>query len=202
MGINDIFDLLEQFDIASNVDGDKISFIDKNSGKTMTIIETGKKELPLITLDVDCFFTLFIEEPARMFRVTIKRPLILKSKEEDFSPIITHIDCGDLKEEHVVSLNSPANCGIRVRSYVKENEIYVYSEEIDIRKEGLIFFTINDRFGAYDNGFNESFELNKNEMLEVLNSNKMLPIVLEYYGKLYPELISTVEKAKQSGLKK
>ena len=65
-----------------------------------------------------------------------------------------------------------------------------------IHKIGYIHFDINNKSGIYDNGYEESWDLSETKMSDTLNSSKEIQIFSEYYGRIYPELLETLQNAK------
>ena len=81
-----------------------------------------------------------------------------------------------------------SNINVNLECQTKDN--VVYSAKFDI------FFDINNKTGQYHNGYEEGWELTPDEMREVINTNPNVQLFTDYYGKLYPGLINTVQNAK------
>ncbi len=104
--------------------------------------------------------------------------------------ILKHICHGNDDSFHIVDLVTKKNIAFEVKT------AYLGGDVISVESDNYIFFDINNKYGVYDNGFDEGYYLSESEMSEALNSNAYIKIFSEYYGKIYPKLLETLQGVK------
>ncbi len=104
--------------------------------------------------------------------------------------ILKHICHGNDDSFHIVDLVTKKNIAFEVKT------AYLGGDVISVESDNYIFFDINNKTGQYNNGYEEGWELTPDEMREVINTNPNVQLFTDYYGKLYPGLINTVQNAK------
>ena len=189
MNINDLFSLFEQFGVKCVISGNKATFYDEETGLQMEIWEDKMKELSLDNLQMGRYYTLSLKSPSKMLRFQLTNPHI--DGKIDRSQVITKRTCyGSGNEFHVIDLVHGRNMAFEVKTD------YFGGDVIRVGSDNQIFFEINNKTGLYNNGYDESYYLNETEMREALNSSKEIQIFSEYYGRIYPELLETLQNAK------
>ena len=109
----------------------------------------------------------------------------------DKSQVIVKRTCyGSDDNFHIVDLVPGTNVEFEVKTD------YLGGDAIKVKSGNYIFFDINNKYGVYDNGFDESYDLSETEMSEAFNSSEEIRIFSEYYGKIFPELLENVQSAK------
>ena len=187
--MNDIFNTFEKLGVRSVVEGNIVTFYDIESGLQMEIWEDKTKELSLDKLIMGKYYTLALKSPSKMFRFQLKRPKV-NGKLDETKAILERVCYGNDNEFHVVDLMPGRNIAFEVKTD------YISGDKIHVEAGNYIYFDINNRFGVYDNGFQEGYYLNEDEMREALETSKAIKFFCEYYGRIYPELAETLENAK------
>ena len=187
MKLIDIINVFEQLGIKCVIINDKAKFYDMESGLQMERREDKTKELSLDKLQMDTQYTL--RTPNKMFRFVLTNPRI--NGEKDKTQVILKQTCyNDEEGFHVVNLGPIGNH----KSFEVRTD-YIVGNVIHVEDNNYIYFEINNKFGEYQNGYKEGYYLSVDEMKEALNSSKEIRIFSEYYGKLYPELMETIQNA-------
>ena len=193
MDIYDVFEVLEQLGVACDVNGSKVNFFDKENGLEMEIWEDKTKELLIDDLEMYRYYTLY--SPKKMVRFQLKHPRIYGELDE--KQIVLERTCfSDGHENHVVDLDSGINKAFKIQSYYEDDGIVTGRSEIIVDGSNRIYFDLFGKNGLYNDFFDEEYGLSPSEMREELESNRFIQIFAEYYGKLYPEILDTVELAK------
>ena len=188
MNLNDIFSVFGQLGVKCVVDNNKATFFDEESDLQMEIWEDKTKELSLDNLQMSRYYTLTLESPSKMLRFQLTNPRIDGKKDE--SQVITKRTCyGSGEDLHIVDLVPGRNIAFEVKTD------YLDGDVIRVASGNYIYFNINNKVGFYDNGYDESYELSETEMSKALNSSEEIQIFSEYYGKIYPELLKTLQSA-------
>lgn len=191
MNMNDIFEVFEQLGVKSVVANNKVRFYDIASGLEMEIWEDKTKELSLDNLIMGKYYTLLSD---KMLRFELGYPRIAGKAEKDRTKVILKRTCYDDGHNfYVVDFVPGEDFAFEVKTD------YLGGNKIQVRSDNHIWFDIGNKFGLYDNGYNEGYGLSEKEMREVLASNKYVNIFAEYYGKTYPELLETIQNAKAKG---
>ena len=189
MNINDIFGVFEKLGVNYIVNDNKATFYDAESGLQMEVWEDKTKELSLDNLQMGRYYTLFLESSSKMLRFQLTNPHI--DGKIDKSQVIVKRTCyGSGYNFCIVDLVPGTNVGFEVKTD------YLGGDVIKVNSGNYIYFDINNKYGVYDNGFDESYYLSATEMSEALNSSEEIRIFSEYYGKIFPELLETVQSAK------
>ena len=189
MNLNDIFSVFGQLGVKCVVDNNKATFYDAESGLQMEIWEDKTKELSLDNLQMGRYYTLALKSPSKMLRFQLINPRIAGKKDES-QVILERVCYGSGEDLHIVDLVPGRNIAFEVKT------AYLGGNEIHVESGNYIYFDINNKSGIYDNGYDEGYDLSETEMSEALNSSKEIQIFSEYYGKIYPELLETLQSAK------
>ena len=189
MNINDIFGVFEELGVNYIVNDNKATFYDAESGLQMEVWEDKTKELSLDNLQMGRYYTLFLKSPSKMLRFQLTNPHI-DGKIDKSQVIVKHTCYGSDYNFYIVDLVPETN----VKK--KKKTDYLDGDVIRVKSGNYIFFDINNKYGIYDNGVDESYDLSETEMSEALNSSEGIRIFSEYYGKIFPEILETVQSAK------
>ena len=135
-------------------------------------------------------YTLVPESKRKMLRFKLEHPFVNGKIDHD-QLILDHTYLNDTFSFLEIDLIH----GRRRQGFRVSNN-YVNGSYITINDDNLIEFNVNQRFGIYDNGYSEDYELTVQEMKSMLSSSKIIKIFAEYYGKFYPNIITTLENAK------
>ena len=193
MNINDIFGVFEKLGVNYIVNDNKATFYDAESGLQMEVWEDKTKELSLDNLQMGRYYTLVLKSSSKMLRFQLTNPHI--DGKIDKSQVIVKRTCYSSDDNfHIVDLVLDLVPETNVGFEVKTD--YLDGDVIRVKSGNYIFFDINNKYGIYDNGFDESYDLSETEMSEALNSSEEIRIFSEYYGKIFPELLETVQSAK------
>ena len=193
MNINDIFGLFEKLGVNYIINDNKATFYDAESGLQMEVWEDKTKELSLDNLQMGRYYTLFLKSPSKMLRFQLTNPHI-DGKIDKSQVIVKHTCYGSDDNFHIVDLLLDLVLETNVGFEVKTD--YLDGDVIRVKSGNYIYFDIDNKYGVYDNGFDESYDLSETEMSEALNSSEEIRIFSEYYGKIFPELLETVQSAK------
>lgn len=193
MNINDIFGLFEKLGVTYIVNDNKATFYDAESGLQMEVWEDKTKELSLDNLQMGRYYTLVPESSNKMLRFQLTNPHI-DGKIDKSQVIVKHTCYGSDDNFHIVDLVLDLVPETNVGFEVKTD--YLDGDVIRVKSGNYIFFDINNKYGVYKNVFDESYDLSATEMSEALNSSEGIRIFSEYYGKIFPELLETVQSAK------
>ena len=193
MNINDIFGVFEKLGVNYIVNDNKATFYDAESGLQMEVWEDKTKELSLDNLQMGRYYTLVLKSSSKMLRFQLTNPHI--DGKIDKSQVIVKRTCYSSDDNfHIVDLVLDLVPETNVGFEVKTD--YLDGDVIRVKSGNYIFFDINNKYGIYDNGVDESYDLSETEMSEALNSSEEIRIFSEYYGKIFPELLETVQSAK------
>lgn len=192
MNLNDIFSVFGQLGVKCVVDNNKATFYDAESGLQMEIWEDKTKELSLDNLQMGRYYTLALKSPGKMLRFQLINPRI-DGKKDESQVILERVCYGSGEDLHIVDLVPGKNIAFEVKTAVSGR---LGEDVIRVESGNYIYFDINNKSGVYDNGYEEGWDLSETEMSEVLNSSKEIQIFSEYYGKIYPELLGTLQSAK------
>ena len=124
-----------------------------------------------------------------MLRFQLINPRVAGKRDES-QVILKRVCYGSGEDLHIVDLVPGRNIAFEVKT------AYLGGDVIRVESGNYIYFDINNKSGVYDNGYDESYYLSETEMSEALNSSKEIQIFSEYYGKIYPELLGTLQSAK------
>ena len=189
MNINDIFGVFEKLGVNYIINDNKATFYDAESGLQMEVWEDKTKELSLDNLQMGRYYTLFLKSPSKMLRLKLTNPHI-DGKIDKRQVIVKRTCYGSDDNFHIVDLVPGTNVEFEVKTD------YLGGDAIKVKSGNYIFFDINNKYGIYDNGVDESYDLSGTEMSEALNSSEEIRIFSEYYGKIFPELLENVQSAK------
>ncbi len=189
MNLNDIFNIFEQLGVKCVVDNNKATFYDVESGLQMEIWEDKTKELSLDNLQMGRYYTLALQSPIKMLRFQLTNPRIAGKKDKS-QVILERTYYGSGEDFHIIDLIPGRNVAFEVKTH------YPGGDVIHVEGDNYIHFDINNKFGDYDNGYEEGWDLSETEMIDTLNSSKEIQIFSEYYGRIYPELLETLQSAK------
>ncbi len=184
-----IFELIDKLGFRGEIVGNVAKIYDKETGKQMELYGTNELEIPLDNLVLGMYYTFILREEKKMLRLQFTTPII--DRQRDSSKLILeslHYDIGN--GSNIIEFDYGRDKIVKIKTaYLGGNEIHIYDDN-------YIFFDINNKTGQYNNGYEEGWELYPDEMREVINTNPNVQLFTDYYGKLYPGLINTVQNAK------
>ena len=129
MNREDIFKLLEQLGVRSEINGNTVRFYDMDTNNPMTIYETKQQMVFLDDFKPSKFFTIYA--PSKMVRIELGR--LRTDQGVDENGILPHrIQYDNGFEDHVLDFTfSPRSKNIKLQSfYKKEDHEYDHTEII------------------------------------------------------------------------
>ena len=199
MDNNDIFTTLEQLGITCIVRNDNIYFLELEDEAFMRIYQ-GQRSLPLESFKANTFYNIYSQKNNKMIRIYLKNPRNNGVINKD-ELILSHVDFFDGPNDYSIDLEQGLNPKMKLQYRYKENDEIVDNKELIIETNGNLLFTEEQKgkeytFASYDvdKDNNESYI---STIMEELNTNKMVSIFLEYYGKYQKGLLDTVNNFKE-----
>lgn len=199
MHIKEIVEVFEMLGIKLEVDNEgKMKFFDKDIGMEMRAFYTENPLLlihtedikPLVSVDelVNRGGFVSITSPMKHMRFSLENPRINRKRDNNsivLDSVEYSVRSNNGIDNYMVKLNdTPRNTGIKINSYSdngKHTNVVIYDE-------GYMTFDLDGKYGEFDTEFDEGYDLKSSEMMEIFNSNDLISIFANYYGKLYPGL--------------
>lgn len=194
MNIEDTFDLFEQLlDIKIEIKNNEAIFYYDKKRKLQMEVEKNNKLL-LDDLELHKFYTVGLNlTKEKMFDFKLREPIenYLNDKNNKKQIILQVMHFFSEKNLYSVYF-SEDDMWCKTHEFIFRNT--TSGDFIDINSNNFIFFSIDGRYGSYNNGFNEG-DLSEKEMRKALENREFL-ILANYYGKFYPGLLETLQNAR------
>ena len=208
MSINDIFEMIKQLGIAAKIDNNgNITFYDLENECVMEASYT-RNPLPTVPtneikplisvhdITLDTFYTL--RSPKKIFSFCLGRPLIGKKVDEQ------SIMIENARYVVVTGEKTFDEYDIRFESTPRNNTMKISSNrgeglytEITIQDDEYMAFRNALGYGEFDREFDDEFELQSQQMIDIFDSNELISVFAGYYGKLYPQILKTIDTFNQ-----
>ena len=211
MNSKEIIELLEQFGFSSGVKDRKIKFIDSNTWEPAYIEGSKDGSISSNAFSVGSYFAMHSAITGnKIIRMTFAHPLI-KGVRDQSQVIIksAYVGCGntDCDVEY-----SNFNGDLKFHACCDKNKEIETRIDIQFRPRHSIYINIQNDMshyryitGEYDfvnrEVTNES-DLSSTGILNVLNNNKQIATFIEYYGKIFPEFLESMEALRDSSKKR
>ena len=201
MNINDIIELLKRLGVTCKTDENNLYFYDTNNNP-MNVYETQLDHIPkkdLEQFDPSYFFTLLSGED-KMVRLFISHPIINKIRDKKHF-IARGIEYGNDREFVKVEFGTIFK-EIKIRICPKLNDNYLpkNATEITFGKWGCLTINKEDKGWCWfedEDGFKFNLDLEPSDIIDIINSNEIIPIATDYYEKFRPEFKETMQRAKE-----
>lgn len=208
MHIKEIVEVFEMLGIKFEVDNEgKMKFFDKDIEVEMRAFYTENPLLLLPSEDIKPLVSvaelvnrggfISITSPMKHMRFSLGNPRINRKRDNN-SIVLDLVEYSVRRDNeidnYVVKLDDTSrNPGIKINSYSDNGK----HTNIGIYDEGYMTFDLDGKYGEFDTEFDEGYDLQSSEMMEIFNSNNLIPIFANYYGKLYPGLSKVTDAISQ-----
>ena len=208
MHINEIVELFASLGIKLEVDEEgKMKFFDNELDKEMTAFYTNNPSLFIPPEDIEPLIPvselvkrggmISVTSYIKHIKFSLDNPRVDRKK-DDNSIVINSIEfsmrTGNKVDNYRVQLDDMSTkSGIQIYSYTNDGK----HTNVGIYNEGYISFDADGKYGEFDTEFDERYDLNSSEMLEIFNSITLIQIFANYYGKLYPNLLEVTNRLVQ-----
>ena len=208
MHINEIVKVFENLGIKVEIDNEgKMSFFDKDSDVEMKAFYT-QNPLPLLfNEDIKPLVSvaelvnkggfISITSPMKHMRFSLKNPRINRIvKKNDI--VLNSVEYSVKRENGIdnykIQLDDMSrNANVQISSFSNSSK----HTSVSIFDEGYMTFDLDGKYGEFDTEFVEEYDLSSSEMIEIFNSNKLIPIFANYYETLYPGMSMTTNAFSQ-----
>ena len=207
MSLDNIIKFFETLGITMIIDGNgNISFCDKKTQEKMECFYT-TYPLPMIPaneIDYDVTLEKIIwggrvkaKSSSKVLMFGLTTPVIDRKRTNDV--IIGRMEFADIKNGVVtngcrVQFADGRDACVSVSTADNNRNVY----ETIMFSSGDVEFKKNGASGYFNESFEEGYGLNKDDMIEVLNSTYLLTDIADYYSPLFPNMKSSIEKASES----
>ena len=200
MNINDIIELLKRLGVTCKTDENNLYFYDTNNNP-MNVYETQLDHIPkkdLEQFDPSYFFTLSGEN--KMVWLTICHPIINKKRDKKYL-IARDIEYGN-DREYVKVVFDTISKEVKIRICPKLNDNYLPENATEISFDDRGRLTINKEDKGWcgfedEDAFKFNLDLEPSDIIDIINSNEIIPIATDYYEKFRPEFKETMQRAKE-----